>query len=308
MDLNALFELQFVMFAEMIAGYLLCRFKVIKPSDRSVLSKLVVNLLLPCSIIASFQMEMNSEILKNFIGIFVISVLIQILCSLIASFAYNRYEHDRKAVLQFSTVCSNAGFLGNAVAQGVYGDLGLLYGQIYLIPLRIVMWSAGVAYFEKKQDGGKGSVMKSILTHPCIIALEIGLVIMIFQIPVPKAVGTLLSGLGKCSTPLIMLFLGMVMAQVGFKGLFTKDTWCFALIRLFLIPAAVLGMCMILHAEPIVIGLSVLLAAMPAGSTTAVLAQQYHADEEFAANVVVMTTLLSIALLPVWVLVLNAIL
>jgi predicted permease len=140
MDLNALFELQFVMFAEMIAGYLLCRFKVIKPSDRGVLSKLVVNLLLPCSIIASFQMEMNSEILKNFIGIFVISVLIQILCSLIASFAYNRYEHDRKAVLQFSTVCSNAGFLGNAVAQGVYGDLGLLYGQIYLIPLCIVMW------------------------------------------------------------------------------------------------------------------------------------------------------------------------
>ncbi len=211
MDLNSLFVLQFVMFAEMLAGYLLCRFHVLKPSDRSVLSKLVVNLLLPCSIIASFQIEMNRQILTNFIGILLISTGIQILCTLIARFAFNRYAHERKAVLQFSTVCSNAGFLGNAVAQGVYGDMGLLYGQIYLIPLRIVMWSAGVAYFEKKGD--TRAVIRSILTHPCIIALEIGLVIMIFQIPVPSAAGSLMSGLGRSSTPLIMLFLGMVMGE-----------------------------------------------------------------------------------------------
>ena len=306
MDLHSLFVLQFVMFAEMLAGYLLCRFHVLKPSDRSVLSRLVVNLLLPCSIIVSFRIEMNREILMNFLGILLISCAIQVMCSLISAFAYNRYEHDRKAVLQFSTVCSNAGFLGNAVAQGVYGDMGLLYGQIYLIPLRIVMWSAGVAYFEKK--GNARRVLKSILTHPCIIALEIGLLIMIFQIPVPEAAVSLLSGLGKCSTPLIMLFLGMVMAEVGFSGLFTKDTLSFALIRLVLIPLAVLGMCMIFRPDPMVTGLSVLLAAMPAGSTAAVLAELYHADAEFGANIVVMTTLLSIGLLPVWVLFLNAVL
>ena len=73
---------------------------------------------------------------------------------------------------------------------------------------------------------------KSILTHPCIIALEIGLLIMIFQIPVPSAISTFLGSLGRCSTPMIMLFLGMVMAEVGFDGLFTKDTWAFALLRL----------------------------------------------------------------------------
>lgn len=306
MNLGQLFELQFMMFAEMLAGYLLCRFHILKSKDRMVLSNLVVNLLLPCSIIASFQMEMNEEILKNFISIFIISVGVQVFCAILAKICFNRYPHEKKSVLQFSTVCSNAGLLGNAVTEGVYGELGLLYGQIYLIPLRIVMWTAGISYFEKKEGGS--SVLKSILTHPCIIALEIGLVIMIFQIPVPSAVGTFLSSLGRCSTPMIMLFLGMVMAEVGFSGLFTKDTWAFAVLRLVLIPSAVLGLCMLMHAEPMITGLSVLLAAMPAGSTAAVLAEQYHADAKFGANIVVMTTLLSIGLLPVWVMILNSIL
>ncbi len=80
------------------------------------------------------------------------------------------------------------------------------------------------------------------------------------------------------------------------------------MIRLLIIPGIVLFACLLVHPDPVITGLSVLLAAMPAGSTTAVLAEQYHADTEFAANVVVMTTLLSIALLPVWVMFLNAIL
>jgi predicted permease len=51
----------------------------------------------------------------------------------------------------------------------------------------------------------------------------------------------------------------------------------------------------------------VLLAAMPAGSTTSVLAEQYKADVAFASKVVVLTTLGSIILLPAWVYLLQVI-
>ena len=306
MNLDALFTLQFVMFAEMAAGYALCRLNVLRPENRSVLSKLVVNILLPANIIKSFDVEMNAEILMKFIQIFLASCGILVFTWLIARFAYNRLDKGKKAVLQYATVCSNAGFLGNAVAHGVYGDAGMMYGQIYLIPLRIVIWTAGVSYFAKSES--KGNVLKTVLLHPCIIAVEIGLLRMIFSIPVPAPVTSVLSGLGGCSTPLIMLFLGMILAEVGFKNLFTPLNALFALIRLILIPAAVFAVCAAVHLDPMITGLSVLLAAMPAGSTTAVLAEQYHSDVEFAANTVVLTTMLSIALLPVWVYVLNAIL
>ena len=305
MNLDALFTLQFVMFAEMAAGYALCRFGVLKPENRSVLSKLVVNILLPCSIIKSFNVEMNAEILMKFLQVFLASCGIQLFCWLIARYAFNRLPREKRSVLQYATVCSNAGFLGNAVAQGVYGDAGMLYGQIYLIPLRVIMWSAGVSYFA---ENSSKNVLKTILKHPCIIAVEIGLAIMILHIPVPSMVMSVLTGLGGCSTPLIMLFLGMILAEVGFRNLFTPLNGLFALIRLILIPAAVLAVCAAVHLDPMITGLSVLLAAMPAGSTTAILAEQYHADVEFAANTVVLTTLLSIALLPVWVYFLNAVL
>lgn len=298
MDLSQLFNLQFLMFAEMGVGFLLCVTHILKPSDRSVFSKTVINVFLPCSIVSSFNIEMSSEIVKNFIEILLVSSAIQIFCTFLAAVMFNRLDENRKKILQYATVCSNAGFLGNAVAEGVYGQMGMLYGQIYLIPLRIVMWSAGVSYFEKGADFK--AVIKKILTHPCIIAVIIGLLRMIFSIPLPQAVSSTLTSLGRCSTPLIMLFLGMIMAESGFRSMISKTNLLFALLRLVIIPLVVLGGCLLCHIDPMITGLSVLLAAMPAGSTTAVLAEQYHADVKFAAECVVLTTILSIAVLPVW--------
>ena len=42
-------------------------------------------------------------------------------------------------MLQYCTLVSNGGFLGNPVAEGVYGDMGLLYASLFLIPMRVVM-------------------------------------------------------------------------------------------------------------------------------------------------------------------------
>ncbi|MFQ8842227.1 MAG: hypothetical protein ACLR8P_16315 [Clostridium fessum] len=52
-------------------------------------------------------------------------------------------------------------------------------------------------------------------------------------------------------------------------------------------------------------GISVVLAAMPAASTTAILAAKYGGDEVFATKCVVFTTLLSMVSAPVWCMVLQ---
>lgn len=305
MHLNELFLLQFMMFAEMAAGFLLCRFGILAPKDRSVFSRAVINVFLPCSIVNSFLSRPDSNVLQDFVTVLVISALIQVFCAVLANLLYRRRPADHKPILQYATVCSNAGFLGNAVAEGVYGELGLLYGQIYLIPLRIVMWTAGISYFEGSSDWK--SKIRRILTHPCIIAVGIGLCIMAAGIPLPAVLTRTLSSLGRCSTPLIMIFLGMVLAETGIRDMISKDTLSFALVRLILIPAAVLLFCILFHVDSFITGLSVLLAAMPAGSTTSVLAEQYHGDVAFASNIVVSTTIGSLLLLPAWVLILQMI-
>ena len=73
MNLTELFQLQFMMFAEMTVGYLLCKGKILTSDQRSVFSKAVVQVFLPCSIISSFKAELNMKTIcgKNSIEYFV---------------------------------------------------------------------------------------------------------------------------------------------------------------------------------------------------------------------------------------------
>lgn len=298
MNLNGLFSLEFTMFAEICVGYLLCAFHILKPSDRSVFSRAVLYVFFPCNIISSFSAEMNHEILMKFLQVLLVSSAVQVFSVFLAAVCFRHAEPQRRKVLQFAIVCSNAGFLGNAVAEGVYGSAGMLFGQIYLIPLRIAMWSAGVSYFVGESDWK--TTAKKVLTHPCIIAVMIGLLRMTAGIPFPEMLENTLSSLGRCSSPLILIFIGMILADSGFTTMVSKTNLQYAVLRLVLIPAAVLGGCLLVHTDPMITGLSVLLAAMPAGNTTAVLAEQYHADVRFAADCVVLSTILSLAALPLW--------
>lgn len=76
-------------------------------------------------------------------------------------------------------------------------------------------------------------------------------------------------------------------------------------VRLILIPALVWIGCLLFHIDTLVMGISVVLAAMPAASTTAILAAKYGGDEVFATKCVVFTTLLSMVSAPVWCMVLQ---
>ena len=69
-------------------------------------------------------------------------------------------------------------------------------------------------------------------------------------------------------------------------------------VRLLLIPLVVLGVLTLLHIDTLVTGVTVLLAAMPAASTTAILAEKYNGDAKFASAAVFFSTLLSLVTVP----------
>lgn len=304
-SLSSLFNLQFLMFAEMAVGYALCRLHVVEPGEREMLSRLQIGLLLPASIISAFDIELTADLLSAFVQVLLVSAAVQLVSWALARLLWKGAPQERRGVLQYATLCSNAGFLGNAVALGVYGSLGLLYAQFYLIPLRIMMWTAGVSCFDPA--GSHKGVWRKLLTHPCIVAIFIGLVRMVLPVALPQVVDDVLVSLGRCSTPLIMLYLGMILGEFGFSGLLSRLNLKYCAVRLLLIPGITLAGCVACGLDPLVSGLSVVLAAMPAGATTALLAEQYHADGKFAADCVVLSTLFSIALLPAWVYLLSAV-
>lgn len=303
MEISGLFQLQMMMFVLMGVGVYLRKVNIITQEGKGVLTDLIIDVILPCNIITAFSKPFEREQMMAGLQILVISIVLQMFCTLISATCYQKVPKKQRMILQYGTVCSNAGFLGNPVAEGLYGSLGLLYASIYLIPQRIVMWSAGVSYFTECPD--RKTVVKKVLKHPCIIAVEIGIVLMITRLQLPVFLQKSISSLGGCTTAITMIFIGTVLAEAGLRNMVSRISLMYAAIRLFGIPLVVMAGCKMAHIDPVVSGLSVVLAAMPAGSTTAILASKYHGDEVFATQCVVFTTLLSMLLLPVWCLVLN---
>ena len=62
-----------------------------------------------------------------------------------------------------------------------------------------------------------------------------------------------------------MFIVGTILTDVPLKSIVSRDTVKFSLLRLALLPAAALGVGLLLHLEPTALGVSVLMTGMPAG-------------------------------------------
>lgn len=298
MDFNNLFEMQGMLFSLLLLGLLLKKRGLITEGNKELLTDLVINVTLPCSILKSFRMDLGGEIFNSCMVIFLVAIGIQAGSYVLSAILYRGVDTRHRKVLQYATICSNAGILGNPIAEGIYGALGLLYASVYLIPQRTFMWSVGLTYFTECPD--KKSLVKKVGTHPCIIAVAIGLLLMSFQLKLPGFVNQTVNTLAGANTGLSMLFIGCILSGVSLKSLWNRLTVYYALIRLILIPFLVWAACYALGLDRLVTGVSVVLAGMPAASITAILAAKYNCDEVFATKCVVSTTLLSMVTVPLW--------
>lgn len=303
MNFGGLYEMQGMLFLLMLTGLVLKKKGIITEEGKSVLADLVLYVTLPCSIIKSFEMEFNAGVVKAALLLLAVSCLIQAMCYVLNLFLYRGTEEGKKKVLLYATMTSNAGILGNPIAEGIFGSIGLFYASIYLIPQRIVMWSLGMTYFTEAPD--RKTLAKKVLTHPCILAVFLGFAMMIGQMRLPGALNAAVGSLGNANTAVSMLFIGAVLGSVRRKGLVTGLTCYYSAIRLVAVPALVLAGCRLAGVDSLVTGVSVVLAGMPAASVTAILASKYGGDEVFATSCVVFSTLLSMVTVPGWCMVLG---
>ncbi len=297
-NVQTMVNLQLNMFLMMVVGFILRKSNIIGAEGKKNITDLVIDVVLPANIIKAFMVEFNKELLVRFALIFIISLLVQIVATTMASHCYNKMPDSRKKIFQYGTVCSNAGLMGNVVAEQVFGTMGLAYASIFLVPQRIVMWSAGVSYFT--EGANKKEVLKKLMTHPCIIAVFTGLVLMFTQAPLPTFLEDSITAISNSCTFLSMMLIGMILVGADLKTLFEKSIFIYSGLRLIVLPLAVFIGCRIFAIDSLVTGVCTLLVAMPAGATTAILAAKYNGDEIFASKCVVFSTILSLVTTPIW--------
>jgi len=294
-DLAHLLSLQGQLFLLMLTGFFLRR-RMLSDAFQSGLTDLLINLILPCNIIMSFQIEMNAALLQAAKWVLILSFAVQLVSIVAAELFYRRCDEGNLPSLKFGTLCANSGFLGTPVAEGLWGAQGVLLTAVYLIPQRIVMWSIGTSYFQKE----KSNLALKLLKNPCIDAVIIGMALMVFQIPLPIVLNSAISAFGKCNTGLSMLLIGMIASHIHLRDFINREILLCSAVRLVFLPLASLALCRLAHVDAVSTGAVVVLTSMPVGGITAMLAAKYCRNPEFAVSCVATSTVLSMATIPVW--------
>lgn len=288
--------IQFVLFAYMLVGYFCFRLHILDEHAQRCLTDFVIYVALPCMIFQSFSTELTADGLRAGAVALLIAFIMALVVLVLNKILFNWCPQNEKPIMQYGTLVSNSGFAGLPVVQSAYGAEGLFLASLYIIPTRILMWSAGISLFTTAPFKER---VRKVMLNPGIIAVELGLLRALLHIPMPAQVGQVLSGLGGCTSPLAMVVIGVILAQTNFREVFEPKAFLLSALRQLVLPFGLLAVLLLLHIDPLTTRVAVVLTGMPIGSTTAILAAKYGADSVFASKCVFISTLTSLVTVPI---------
>ncbi len=296
MDSNVVLEQVLVLFLVMMVGVYARKQKFIDDGMTQRLANLLLNVTMPLMIIASFHFQFSRDMLLNAVILFAVSMGIHFISALLGIVLFYAYPVDVRNILRFITVFSNCAFMGFPVLESLYGRIGIFYGSIYVISFNLFIWTYGVMLFKGKND--PKSVKKALL-NPGIIAVAIGMCIFVFSIQLPYPIFRAMDMVGSMTIPISMLIVGALLAQTDLKSVFSGSTVYYGTaIRLIVLPLASFVTLRQLGVPDIILGISVLLVAMPAAANTAIFAETYKGDSHLASRLVAISTLVSLVTIP----------
>lgn len=141
--------------------------------------------------------------------------------------------------------------------------------------------------------------IKSIISPP-IIGVLTGLSLFLLRIKLPLPIFNTLNMLGSITTPLSMIVIGSLLANSPIKETFiNKKLYIVSFIRLLVVPSVVYFLLSLYIKNPLLLGVPVVISAMPAASNTAIMSKSYDANDQLASQAVFLTTLISIVTIPI---------
>jgi malate permease and related proteins len=296
MDFLNIINQVIILFLIMVVGYVARKKNIINSVVNKGLSELLLNITLPFMIIASFNYSFSSDMLNKALTLLVYSVVIHTFLAVISKFLYYKYPERTKAVLRFITVFSNCGYMGYPVVASIYGNIGVFYTAMFNIPWNLLCFTLGMMFYTGQKDL---KTMRRAALNPGVISVCIGLVLFVFSIKLPFPIFRTLELVGSTTTPLSMIIIGSMLADIKIRDIFTGfELYYGCIVRLILIPLVVLGVLKSFGISGMYLGIPVLICAMPAAANTAVFAEKYDGDSAFASRMIFMTTVLSSLTIP----------
>jgi len=200
----------------------------------------------------------------------------------------------------FSASCGiqNYGFIAIPLMVYVFpnNDEALAVLFTHNLGVELALWTVGIMLI----SGNMSPSWRSFLKGP-IIAVVVGIFLLQTRMDhlVPDVAGRVLNMLGMCAIPVSLLLVGTTMYDLARD---VRMDWKVStggvLVRLALVPVAILALAKFLPLATELRQVLVIQAAMPAGVFPIVLSRHYGGRADVALQVVVATTLVSLVTMP----------
>lgn len=294
-------------------GFVLSKKKIIEAQAAKLLSSLVIMVALPSFMVTNLTGTYDRAKLFELAGGLYIPFSVNIACIGLGSLIARLIKVPEKRRGTFCTMfaLSNTIFVGLPVNLALFGDASLPYALLYYIATTVFFWTFG-SYSISRDGGAKDAKLFSIATlknilSPPLLGFLFAVLLILFKLKLPPFLADSFRYLGGMTTPLSMVFIGSVMASVRWKELRFDRSMAFVLLGRFVVaPALVFAIVTALGLPQLMKSVFVVQAAMPAMTTTSILAEAYGADARYAATATTLTTVVSLATIPLYMLLLGA--
>lgn len=293
------------LFLLIAVGYAAVKFQVLPASSTKLLSNLLMQVTLPATILTSLVRPYDAAFIQDGVLIAVLGAGLFALYGLLALPASRlfRVPQGRRGVWIFSSMFSNNGFMGFPVALALFQEEGLALAVFLGIPFNLLAYTLGpklMCMDQENENSTPPPSWRSILFTGINCATVLGLTLHLCQISIPSILSTPLTYLSNVTTPLSMLVIGMNLTEGRVGDLLRdRDVFSVSFLRLIVFPILTWGILRLLPiSNPLVVGVTLIIMAMPAPAISAILAESYHSDKEFAARSVFLSSLLCLITIP----------
>ena len=251
-----------------ILGYFLQVRGWFQESFGNDLSKLIMNVAMPVAIFTSVLKYLTLDKLISLSGGLLYTFIAFILGYLAAFIAVKvfRVRPGRRGTMINTFVNANTIFIG--------------------LPLNIALF---------------GNNWKKLFPAP-LLGFLVALVFLVLRIPVPSFAESTLAYIGSLTTPLSLVYIGIVLAKAGLKTIrFDKDTIITLVGRFILAPVIMLLVLKFFSPNMVAPEFRTFMiqSATPALAVLPILANQGKGDVEFSTNVVTLSTVLFVIVVPI---------
>lgn len=286
-----------------LPGFASCKAKIAKAEHLSTLSAILMYVCSPCMIVSSFmETERTWANTKQVLLFFVASLVIQVLITLILYVIFNKKYSDVKyRMLTVSFGLGNAGFFGIPIIKALLPNHPEVacFACVYIVGMNMITFTVGAYCLTGDR---KRMAFKRAFLNPSFIAFLAALVLFAVDFDgfAPEKLLDAISLLGKMTTPLCMIILGIRLASVSFKKLFTRlYVYVICVCKLLAFPFFSLLMVYFLPVSDIFKAAMFILGGTPCASVMLNIAEMYDGETELAANCVLLSTLLCVFTIPI---------